>query len=122
MLPSTVNGTDLGEQERRNYLFLRYGIEPSNLTSHCDGCGAAFTIRHTLDCKKVVLVTAHHSELRDGVADLAGKTFYPAHVRDNPKIFTGCAVLGGRPNPRAEQQQRASMQRRRRRGRRTGAL
>ena len=59
---------------------------------HCDGCGAAFTICHALDCKKGGLVIARRNNLRDEVADLAGKPFTPADVRDNPKIFTGRAV------------------------------
>ena len=41
------------------------------------------------------LITARHNELRDGVANLAGKAFTPAHVRDDSKIFTGRAVQGG---------------------------
>ena len=38
------------------------------------------------------LVRSHHNELRDGVADLAGKAFTPSHVRDDSLIFAGCAV------------------------------
>ena len=34
---------------------------------------------------------AHNNKVRDGVADLAGKTFTPAQVRDDPKICTGRA-------------------------------
>ena len=40
------------------------------------------------------LITTRHTEIRDGFTDLAGKSFTPAHVRDNPKIFTG-PYLGG---------------------------
>ena len=42
------------------------------------------------------LITTRHTELRDGFTDLAGKSFTPAHVRDNPKIFTGPYLRGGR--------------------------
>ena len=35
---------------------------------------------------------ARHNELRDGVADLAGKYFTPSHVRDKPLIYSGRAV------------------------------
>ena len=35
---------------------------------------------------------AHHNELPDEVADLAGKAFTPTRVRNNPLIFAGCAV------------------------------
>ena len=62
VLPSTVNGTDLGDQEWRDALFLWYGLEPPDLTSHCDGCDAKFTMSHALDYKKGGLVTARHNE------------------------------------------------------------
>ena len=34
VLPSTVNGTELGSQEWRDSLFLSYGINPPDLLSH----------------------------------------------------------------------------------------
>ena len=86
VLPYTVNDTELGDQEWRDDLFLRYGLEPPDLPTHCDGCEARFTISHVLDYKKGGLVTARHNELRDGVAELAGKAFTPAHVRDHVNI------------------------------------
>ena len=61
---------ELGAQEWRNALFLRYGLKPPDLPTHCDGCQAKFSISHTLDCKKGGLVTARHNEIRDGVEDL----------------------------------------------------
>ena len=90
--PSTVNGTDMGAQEWRDALFLRYGLDHPDLPTYCDGCQAKFSISHTLDCKKGGLVTARHNKLRDGVADLAGKAFTPSHVRDNPLIYSGRAM------------------------------
>ena len=66
VMPSTVNGTELGSQEWRDALFQRYGLEPPDLSTHW------FTISHALDCKKGGLVTACHNEICDGVADLAG--------------------------------------------------
>ena len=86
MQSSTENGMDMGAQEWCDALFLRYGLEPPDLPTHCDGCNTKFTISHTLDCKRFGLVTAHHNDLRDGVADLAGKDFTPSHVRDDPLI------------------------------------
>ena len=44
VLPSAVNGTDLGAQGWRDSLFLRYGIKPPDFPSHCHGCGAAFKV------------------------------------------------------------------------------
>ena len=49
VMPSTVNGTELGPQEWRDALFLRYGLESSDLPKNCDGCQARFTIIHALD-------------------------------------------------------------------------
>ena len=47
--PSTVNGTELGAQELRDAIFLRYGLEPPDLPKYCDGCNARFSICHALD-------------------------------------------------------------------------
>ena len=99
VLPSTVNEIELGDQEWRDAFFLRYGLDPPDLPTHCNGCEARFTISHALDCKKGGLVTALHNELRDGVADLAGKAFTPARVRDDPLIYSGCAMSRTKPMP-----------------------
>ena len=99
VLPSTVNGTKLGAQEWWDALFLWYRLKPPDLLSHCDGCDTKFSIIHALDCKKGSLVTARHNELHDGVADLAGKAFTPAHVRDDPLIYSGRAMSRTKPKP-----------------------
>ena len=44
-------------------------------------------------------VTAHHNKLRDRVVDLAGKAFHPSHVRDDPLIYSGCAVKRTKATP-----------------------
>ena len=75
--PSTVNGTELGAQEWRDAAFLCYGLEPPDLPKYCDGCNTRLLICHALDCKRGGLVTARHNDLRDVVADLAGKAFTP---------------------------------------------
>jgi hypothetical protein len=48
-VPSTVNGTELAQQEFRDILLLRYAKSPGDLQSHCDGCGVKFSVRHGLD-------------------------------------------------------------------------
>ena len=40
----------------------------------------------------------HHTNLLDGVANLSGKAFIPTHMCDNPKIYTGRSVHGGKNN------------------------
>ena len=97
--PSTVNGTDLGAQEWLDALFLPYGLNPPDLPTHCDGCNYRFTISRTLDCKRDGLFMARHNELRDGVADLAGKAFTLSYVRDNPIIYSSRAVKSTKATP-----------------------
>ena len=84
---SIVNGTELGAQECRYALFLRYGLYPPDLTKLCDGFNATFSIFHALDLKNGGLVTACHNKICGGVADLSIKSFTPTHVRDNPLIY-----------------------------------
>ena len=96
---STVNGMELGAQEWRDSLFLRYGLDPPDLPTPCNGCQSKFSISHALDCKKGDLVTARHNALRAVVADLAGKAFTPSHVRDNPLIYSGRSVKRTKATP-----------------------
>ena len=63
-----------------------------DLPNYFGGCNAKFKICRALNCKRGRLVTARHNNLRDRFADPAGKAFAHSHVRDNPLIFTGCAV------------------------------
>ena len=70
----------------------RYGLDPLDLPTHYAGCQAKFSISHSLDCKKGGLVTARYNELRDRVADLAGKDFTPSHMCDDLLIYSCRAV------------------------------
>ena len=45
------------------------------MPANCDGCGAATSLEHALDCKKGGLVTQHHNEIRDVIGDLASVVF-----------------------------------------------
>ena len=92
----------MGAQEWRDALFLRYDLKPSYLQTHCDVCQAKFSISHVLDCKKGGLITARHNDLRDGVADLAGKAFNSSHVHDDPLIYSGCALKRTKATPAGE--------------------
>ena len=80
-------------------LFLRYGIDPLDLPHYCDGCNTTFSICHALNYNQGGLVTARHNELCDGVVDLAGKAFTPTHMRNDPLIYTGCAMKKPNANP-----------------------
>ena len=90
--PSTVNGTEIRTQEWRDYLFLRYCLDPPDLPKYCNGCNAKFIICHALECNSGGLIAAHHNDPQYRVAELDGKAFIPSHVQDNPLIFAGCAM------------------------------
>jgi hypothetical protein len=70
-MPVTYNHFDLSSNEFRDALALRYGKTLIGAPSNCDGCGNAFSLIHSLDCKKGGLVTIRHNEIRDTVGDLA---------------------------------------------------
>ena len=92
VIPSIINGTELGAQKCMDYLLMRYGINHLDLPEHCNICEDAFGIYQALYCKKGGLIMAHHNELRDRVSDLASKALIPVHVCDDPTIYTGCAM------------------------------
>ena len=87
VLPSTINMEELWAQEWRNFLFLRYGIDPPVLLEYCNQRGTAFDIYHALDCKKGGLITERHKKISDWVNYLASKAFTPTHVSGNPQIY-----------------------------------
>ena len=45
------------------------------MPANCDGCGAATSLEHALDCKKGGLVTQSHNEIRDVIGDLASLVY-----------------------------------------------
>ena len=96
---STVNGTEMGDQEWRYVLLICYGIELRDLPYHCDGWNSAFSICHVLDWKKRGLITTRHNDIRDKVTNLAGKAFTPSNVRKDTLIHPGCAVQEGNDKP-----------------------
>ena len=89
MFPSKVNVMDLGYQELHYVLFLRYGIDPPDLPPHCNGYNSSFSIGHSLDCKKGILITTRYNKICDGVSDLDVKYFTPSHLHNDPLIDPG---------------------------------
>ena len=87
-----LNGTELGAQEWRDSLFLRYGLDTLYLPKFCDRYNSTFYIFHAIDCKKGVLVTARHNEICDGVSYLSVRALTTTHVSGNPIIFAGRAM------------------------------
>ena len=96
VMTSTINGIDFGAQDRRDALFLQYGIEPLDLYQNCNGFGISYSISHTLEFKKGGFVMSCHNKLRDGVTDLAGNDLTPTHVYDDHLIHSGRNMKSGR--------------------------
>jgi hypothetical protein len=92
--PSALNGTELSADEFRDNLRLRFGFEPVGLPSHCDGCGAKFTVEHGLQCKKGGLVSVRHDDVADEWGYLCGLALKPSAVDHEPKIYNGGLLPG----------------------------
>ena len=71
MLPLAQYHFDLSPQQFRDALSLRYNRSLMLMPPTCDGCGAAFTLSHALDCRKGGLVVRRHNEICDALGDLA---------------------------------------------------
>ena len=61
---------DLSPQQFRNALSLRYNRSLMLIPPTCDECGTAFTLSHTLDCRRGGLVIRCHNEICDALGDL----------------------------------------------------
>ena len=81
--------TVLSLQEWHDNLSLRYGKIPKGLPRNCDGCGAGFTVKHGLNCKKGGLVTIRHNDVRDEWAHLCGLALTSSRVTTERLINYG---------------------------------
>ena len=86
--PTLVNGLSLLKDERRDTMRRRYGLELLDLPRCFDGCGAKFTIKHALACKKGGFVVGRHNEVKADTGELAIQVLGSNQVRDKPKIIT----------------------------------
>ena len=91
VLPSTVSGTELGCNEFRDALRLRYGRTLANLPRTCDGCGANFSLEHALTCKVGGLIIQRHDEINQELASLSTMALRNSSVRAEPLINPGSA-------------------------------
>ena len=49
-VPSMKNETVHSKEGCDDTFRYRYGMQPPNLTTHCDGCGDRFSTEHGLNC------------------------------------------------------------------------
>ena len=80
---------ELSAQEFRNGFALRYRKPLLSLPSVCDGCGAPFSVEHSLDYPIGGLVTRRHNEVRGAFGDLASLVW--SLVIKEPVVCDGSA-------------------------------
>ena len=85
-LASLIWNSCLCDMEFRDALHLRYCRTPTNLPTHCDGCGAKFSIVHGLECKE--RRTSHPTPCQNQVW-ASRPCRIPSVVRDEPQIYPG---------------------------------
>ena len=70
-------------------LCARYNVTPLHLHNHCNGCGTAFVVMHTLICNRGSLVITHHKKICEILLCLSHWAFTPESVRAKPLIHQG---------------------------------
>ena len=95
VMPSRRYDSILSREEFQDNVRLRFGLRPLGLCDRCDGCGAAFSVEHALNCKKGGLVCTRHNDVRDEAAAICAHALSPSCVKCEPKIYFGTGVRAG---------------------------
>ena len=106
VVPDSLNGTELSQEEFRDNLRLRYSLRPIGLQERCDGCGSSMTIEHGLSCAWGGLVLVRHNDARDEWGALGKVALSPSVVTYEPSIYSGRATSGTEPATPAAQRGR----------------
>ena len=85
-VPSTLNAASLSRDEFIADANIRHGMDPPGIPTHCDGCGARSSVKHSLKCKNGGLVVLRHDEVKNEPMELCEKAFNPSSVCDKPQI------------------------------------
>jgi hypothetical protein len=88
-LPNTLNGTVLAEEEVRDSLWLRFGIDPLKLPATCNGCGKKFDFNHAQQCPKGGLILHRHNDVAAEWGEMCACALKPSAISDEPFIHTG---------------------------------
>ena len=84
--PSPLNDMELSHEEFRDGLALRFGLEPVNTPTNCDGCGELTSLTHAMNCRRGGLIIQRHDAIKHEVGYLAESALSPSSVRDEPTI------------------------------------
>jgi hypothetical protein len=95
VMPDPLNGTDLSAEEFHDSVRLRYGLQPTALPNHCDGCSHKFSVEHALSCKVGGLVMLRHREVAREWQHLCTQALSSAAVTAEPHIFSGRGLAAG---------------------------
>ena len=85
--PDILGGTLLSRQEFMDNARIRLNLKVLNLPQHCGGCGAGFSVKRALSCKKGGLVFIRHGDVRDEAGALAEMVLPKTRVSYKPFIF-----------------------------------
>ena len=88
-IPNSLNGTVLAEEEFRDSLRLRFGLDPLKLPANCDGCGKKFDFNHAQQCAKGGLILHRHDDVAAEWGEMCARALKPSAVSDEPYIHTG---------------------------------
>ena len=99
-VPSSINGSTLGEMEFQDSIRTRVALAPLNLPATCDGCGENFSITHAHACKNGGNIIARHDEVTNELISMCTMAFKQSAVRAEPQIQTGSSttVLSDSPD------------------------
>ena len=86
---TAVSGTILSATDFRDFLCALYNLSTVNLQSHCNRCGSAFRVTHTLSCSIDGLVIMCHNKIHDKILYLSQRAFTSESVRAEPLIHQG---------------------------------
>ncbi|CEM24650.1 unnamed protein product [Vitrella brassicaformis CCMP3155] len=79
--PDAEDHTDLTPDEFRNNMAIRYAYEPPKMPTHCDGCGAPYSLDHALNCGVGGLVIRRQNDVVDVLCDLSAEAWGESAVR-----------------------------------------
>ena len=81
---TTVAGTLLSATKFWVFLCAHYNVSILNPQRHCDGCGTASGVTHTLSCSTGGLIIVRHNAICDELLYISQRAFTSAFVRPNP--------------------------------------